>query len=189
MLNNLTFAPLRKMLLEKTWLRRIVNLGGRVFANVSDDTVILLYRSGARADCGTEVIDVLTYGESLQGAVSLGVRDFMTKATAPGYEFELRVTEDVAQVISRMTDGNPVVGDFCACFQGFVTGGNDAYLVDETTIESEGLERDRCRLAVFGDEISRYGRPTPRMHVIYLTRDSILGDWPSVQRHLEPFKA
>ena len=87
-----------------------------------------------------------------------------------------------------MTDGNPVVGDVCACFQGFVTGGNDAYLVDDATIDSDGLERDRCRVAVFGDEISRYGRPTPRTHVIYLTRDSNLNDWPCVRRHLEPFK-
>jgi hypothetical protein len=189
MLNNLTFAPLRKMLLERTWLRSIVNLGGRVFANVNNDTVILLCRSGAREDGATEVIDVPTYGSSLQGAVSLGVRDFVERATAPGYELELRVTEEVAAVISKMADGNPVVGDLCACFQGFVTGGNDAYLVDDATIESEGLESDRCRLAVFGDEISRYGRPTPRTHVIYLTRNSNLDDWPWVRRHLEPFKA
>ena len=189
MLNNLTFAPLRKMLLERTWLRSIINLGGRVFANVNNDTVILLWRSGARENGATEVIDVPTYGRSLQGAVSLGVRDFVKRAIAPGYELELRVTEKVAAVISKMTDGNPVLGDVCACFQGFVTGGNDAYLVDDATIESEGLERDRCRVAVFGDEISRYGRPTPRTHVIYLTRDSNLNDCPCVRRHLEPFKA
>ncbi|MEI6450976.1 MAG: TaqI-like C-terminal specificity domain-containing protein, partial [Actinomycetes bacterium] len=189
MLNNLTFAPLRKMLLDKTWLRSVVNLGGRVFANANNDTVILLWRAGAQVDGATEVIDVPTYGRSLQGTVSLGVRDFVARAAAPGYELELRVTDEVAVVISKMTDGNPVIGDSCACFQGFVTGGNDAYLVDDATIAGEGLERDRCRLAVFGDEIARYGLPTPRTHVIYLTRDADLGDWPHIQQHLEPFKS
>ena len=41
---------------------------------------------------------------------------------------------------------------------------------------------------MFGDEISRYGRPTPKTHVIYLTRNSNLGDWPRAQEHLAPFK-
>ena len=188
MLNNLTFAPLRRMLLERTWLRSIVNLGGRVFAHVNNDTVILLFQAGSRDDGTTEVIDVPSYGRSLRGAVSLGLRDFRTKAMAPGYEFELRVTDEVVVVIAKMTNGNPVVGDFCACFQGLVTGGNEAYLVDDAAIEREGLERDVCRPAVFGDEISRYGRPTPKTHVIYLTRNSNLGDWPRAQEHLAPFK-
>ena len=187
-LNNLTFAPLRKMLLERTWLRSIVNLGGRVFANANNDTVILLWRAGERGRGMTQVVDVQAYGTRLEGAVSLGDRDFVARTTAPGFEFELRVTDEVADILAKMATGNPTIGDCCACFQGFVTGGNEAYLVDDATIREEDLERDCCRPAVFGDEISRYGEPTPRMHVIYLTRDSDLDDWPHISQHLAPFK-
>lgn len=155
------------MLLERTRLRSIVNLGGHIFTNVNNDTVILLWRAGPHHDGATEVIDVPSHGRGLQGAVGLGVRDCVKRATAPGYELELRVTDEIAAVISKMTEGNPTVGDFCACFQGLVTGGNDAYLVDDSTIMNEGLERDCCRPAVFGDEISSL-RPARSANVRHL---------------------
>jgi hypothetical protein len=160
-----------------------------VFAGVNNDTVILVFELGTESSPMTEIADVQDYGASLAGAVGLGQMNLVERALPPGYEFELRVTEEALDVLRHMTSERLVVGDFCNCFQGFVTGGNAAFIVNEGTIDEEGLEGEVCRPAVFGGEVSRYERPKSGSCVLYLTRDSAIEDYPNVKRHLAPFEA
>ena len=189
MLNNLTFSALRKLLLERTSVTEIVNLGGRVFSGVTNDTLILLFSKGARRVTKTAIYDVCVYGSGLASAELVGRKDLVTSAAAPGFEFELRVSDEVDQLVRRMMRGGRRLGDACSCFQGFVTGGNDAYIVDKSTIESNSLEPDVCKPAVFGDCISRYEEPRCDSYVIYLTRATDLSLIPHVAHRLEPYRA
>ena len=189
MLNNLTFSALREVLLEEAWVRSIVNLGGRVFAGVNNDTMILLFSKGAKRDGETSIYDVREYGRGLASAELTGVQNLATIAISPGFEFQLRVSHDVGSLLQTMREGSVRLGDLCRCFQGFVTGGNAAYIVDYATIERESLETQCCRPTVFGDGISRYAPPRSESFVMYLTKDSDLSQLPNIARRLEPFRA
>ena len=189
MLNNRSFSALRQLLLAETHVRSITNVGGGVFARVTNDTLILTFSKQTAAGLRTAVFDVRQYGRGLTSAELLCERDLAQAASPPGYEFELRVSDEVRQLVNKMADGNPRLGDLCECFQGFVTGGNDVYIVDDATIEQESLESEMCKPAVFGEDVARYQRPEPESYVIYLTRDTSLSYCPNVERRLAPFKA
>ena len=189
MLNNLSFALLRKLLLESTRIISIMNLGGRVFHGVNNDTLILIFAHGLGKSVKTQVFDVTNYGAGLATAEFICEKQLRNTCAPPQYIFELRLTDALAQILSKMQASHVRVSDICSCFQGFVTGGNDAYIVRPETIRNERLEKTVCKPAVFGDNISRYGQPRVEDFVIYLDRYSSLSDFPQIRKHLTPFKA
>jgi len=189
MLNNLTFSALRRLLLERTSIRSIVNLGGHVFDAVNNDTLILLFSNGPDDGTETTIYDVCKYGKGLGSAALVGTRRLVDKAKAPGYEFELRMSDEIDELFGKMRQHGVRLGDVCGCFQGFVTGSNEAYIVDEAAIRRESLETGDCKPALFGDNISRYQPPRSESYVIYLTREADLSKLPNIARRLDPFKA
>ncbi|HNI11687.1 MAG TPA: N-6 DNA methylase, partial [bacterium] len=64
-LNNLSFSSLRNVLLERTSIIRITNLGGNVFKNVNNDTLILLFSKAQKKAVETEIYDVMNYGSKI----------------------------------------------------------------------------------------------------------------------------
>ncbi len=188
-LNNLSFSQLRKMLVELTSISSIVNLGGKVFQGVNNDTVILTFAKGKDPVGTTQILDVQKYGGGLATAAAIGTKDLSRAAAPPQYVFELRMSKAADSILAKMRSGGLALGEICSCFQGFVTGGNDAYIVDSKSIRDENLEKEVCKPAVFGDQVSRYGRPSPQGFVIYLTRDSNLDEFPNIKARLEPHKA
>jgi hypothetical protein len=165
-----------------------VNLGGRVFAGANNDTMILLFSKGAEGGARTSIFDVGDYGRGLGSAVPVGERELARAATPPGYQFELRVSDELDALLEKLRAGNPRLGDICSCFQGFVTGGNDAYIVDRATIDAESLEEGLCKPAIFGQDFSRYGLPHSDHYVIYLTRENSLVGLPGIAARLAPYK-
>ncbi len=188
-LNNLSFRALRKILLDTTRIKQLVNLGGRVFEGVTNDTLILLTTKDQAAPAHTTLIDVPYYGAGLEAAQSLGVKDFTQAAKPPDYVLEIRVSLAVDDILAKMNRSGLTLGDLCEGFQGFVTGGNEAYIVAESVVRKERLERKLCKPAVFGDNISRYGPPVSESSVIYLTKNSDLKKYPHVKTRLEPFRS
>ncbi|MCX6833753.1 MAG: Eco57I restriction-modification methylase domain-containing protein, partial [candidate division Zixibacteria bacterium] len=187
-LNNMSFAVLRKKLLRSSEIRRIVNLGGHVFEGVNNDTLILLFAKGVSRGSKTEIYHVEKYGAHLNSARCLGSRDLAACAEGPYFPFELKVSEEGLGVLTKLNASGLKIGNAYECFQGFVTGGNEAYIIDNAAAKAEGIERGVCKPAVFGDEISRYGVPAPKQLVIYLTRESDLNAFPNAKRRLLPFK-
>jgi adenine-specific DNA-methyltransferase len=133
------------------------------------------------------VFDVKIYGERLETAMPLGEVDLVALAKEPDFVFELRVTQEDRSLFQKLATGR-TLSDVCSCFQGFVTGGNEAYIVDAMEAAEQHLEKAILKPAVFGDEIKRYKKPTPKYRVIFLTRDSEISDFPNVKKRLEPFK-
>jgi len=189
MLNNISFRNLRKLLLDNVFIHTIVNLGGKVFEAVNNDTLILVYEKGAIPKSTTKIFDVLKYGEKLESAILTGEKDLPNSSVAPDYVFELRVSDEIDIVLKKMQNNNVRLGDLFACFQGFVTGGNEAYIVDIPTAKHKNLETTLCKSAVFGDEVARYKEPSNKTLVIYLTREMKLSQYPKIKEHIEPFKA
>jgi len=188
LLNNLTFSELRRMLLERVSIETVVNLGGGVFANANNDTMILQFSTTPCSEQPTRMID----GRGrvrLESAPVIGERILEAGARPPGFEFELGVTDDVGAVVHKMQTGGLTLGDICSLFQGFVTGGNDVYIVNRQTASAEGLEACVCRPAVFASDFGRYERPETDRYVVYLTRGDSLDRLPNVARRLLPHRA
>ena len=188
MLNNLSFRELRKLLIDSCSIDTIFNLGGKVFESVNNDTMILIFTKGIRDSVKTQIYDVQNYGGSLSSAKLLGLKELSKASSAQGYAFEIRVSEAIDAIFDKISFGNKLLGDICSVFQGFVTGGNEAYIVDLETIRKQKIEITICKPAVFGDGVSRYGIPNAESVVIYLTKDHRLRDFPNVEKRLEPFK-
>ena len=188
MLNNLTFTNLRKLILEQTTVTRVVNLGGKVFKGVNNDTLILLMTKGVEANQKTEVFDVSMYGGGLGKIQRTGVADLSGNSHPPDYSFELRVTEDADKILTKMKENTIPLGDICDYFQGLVTGSNEAYIVDSDQVSSENLERNICKPVLFGNDVHRYKLPRARYDVIYLTKNDDLDDYPRIKKRLESFK-
>lgn len=187
-LNNLTFTNLRKLLVNSTGVLQIVNLGGKVFKNVNNDTLILLFRREVPSRRETEIYDVQKYGGGLAGMKHTGSVNLIESAVPPSYSFELRVMGDASRILEKMASNSIPLGDLCDYFQGLVTGSNEAYVVTEDQISSEKLERTICKPVLFGDDIARYERPKARYDVIYLTKNDNLESYPQTRRRLEPFR-
>ena len=186
-LNNLTFTNLRRLLLNKTAILTIVNLGGKIFQGVNNDTLILVYRNQSTEGTKTALWDVSKYGAGLRKAELIATRA-LTRAPPPDYPFELRMADADLIIEEKMRAGGLSLGDLCGCFQGFVTGSNEAYVVTSEEIERQNLERTLCQPAVFGNEISRYGEPKQTSWVIYLSKGTDIHQFPNVFRRLLPYK-
>lgn len=188
MLNNLTFTKLRKLILEQTNVTRIVNLGGKVFKGVNNDTLILLMKKETQSKQKTQVYDVPKYGGGLTKIQAIGKVDLKANSQPPAYSFELRVTDEADKILTKMKKSSIPLGDICDYFQGLVTGGNEAYIVTSEQISSENLERKACKPVLFGDDVARYKPPKARYQVIYLTKGDDLEEFPKIKKRLEPFK-
>jgi type I restriction-modification system DNA methylase subunit len=188
MLNNLSFSALRKILINNSWIYKISNLGGNVFDGVNNDTLILLFSKGKSNGNRTEIYDVQKYGDKIDSAIHTATVDLVKTSIAPEYPIEIRVSDEINYLLSKMNLCGTSLDKICSCFQGFVTGSNEAYIIDDKKIRSEKLERIICKPAVFGDEVSRYGISTWKNYVIYLTRESNLDQYPKIKARIWPFK-
>jgi hypothetical protein len=186
-LNNISFRKLRKFLIDKVSIMEILNLGGNVFDGVNNDTMILFFENKNIKGKKTKIFEVPGYGQKLEKAFYTGEKDLALFSPPPDFAFELRVTTEINSLINKLNTGR-CLEDICSCFQGFVTGGNEAYIVNSNSIENENLEKSICLPAVFGDEIGRYSKPNPKSCVIYLTRENMLNEYPNIKKHIDPYK-
>lgn len=151
-LNNMSFRETRKLLIGKTAIETIVNLGGRVFKGVNNDTLILIFLREDKGSCLTEIYDVVDYGAGLSSAQMTGKKNLSVSSLEPNFVFSLRILGEAEIICSRIESSTGRLGDICTIYQGFVTGSNEAYIVGEESIRDEGLEIDLCKPAIFGNE-------------------------------------
>ena len=85
------------------------------------------------------------YGGGLLSAVSIGTKDLMASAMEPDYVFALRMSDAIDGILAKMKVDGLRLAEICSVFQGFVTGGNEAYIVDQEDIQRERLEKDICK--------------------------------------------
>jgi type I restriction-modification system DNA methylase subunit len=188
MLNNQSFKELRKLLISEVAIRKIVNLGGKVFEGVNNDTLILIFENNKIENFKTPIFDVLDYGKGLNTAILTDEKDLTLASSIPGYIFELRMSNDADRVIKKIQTGR-TLGEYCSCFQGFVTGNNNAYIFTKEQIHKEKIEKSLLKPAIFGDEIGRYTKPNSRTMVAYITNDMELEDFPYFKSYIEQFRS
>jgi len=130
-LNNQTFKKLRKLLLESTSIEAIVNLGGKIFLKVNNDTLIFVFFKGCIEGKKTDLYDVANYGSGLSAAHKIGEIDFVMTAKSPNHEFQIRLSSIDSATLDKVEKISIPLREICKCFQGFVTGSNEAYIIEK----------------------------------------------------------
>ena len=188
LLNNLTFRNLRKMILDLTNPILIVNLGGKVFQKVNNDTLIIMLRKGKSWNDLTTIFDVNEYGSKLDSARKVATVDLNSLCKPPEYEFAIHTYNKKDSFIIEKSSHMVHIGDVCDYFQGFVTGDNHAYRISPEELIEQQLESEICKPSVSGNEISRYGKTDPKSLVIYLTKKHDLSKFPNIEKRLDHYK-
>jgi type I restriction-modification system DNA methylase subunit len=186
MLSNQSFKNLRFFLLRNTAILSIVNLGGNVFENANNDTIIINLSKGMNTKNLTKIVST-TVDEKLD-VDDFSFIDLNSNCFHPEYAFEILISKTDSKLFDKILEESIPLESICRVMQGFVTGGNNAYYVNRETIHKEGLEISLCKPAVSGNNISRYGVPEIKNHVIYITRDDDLDKYPNVKKHLLPYQ-
>jgi|WetSurMetagenome_2_1015567.scaffolds.fasta_scaffold08893_3 type I restriction-modification system DNA methylase subunit len=187
-LNNLSFKDLRKLLILETSINMIVNLGGKIFQGVNNDTLILIFDNQKIKDKKTKIFDVVDYGKGINTAILVDEKNLALTSVFPSFVFELRVSKDAGLIINKIQTGRQL-SDYYSSFQGFVTGGNDAYIFTDKQIANKKIETELLKPAIFGGEIGRYAKPKPQTHIAYITKTMNLENYPKFKAHIEKYKS
>lgn len=179
---NMSYQPLRDIILNNKWLREVCYTGGKVFnAPTVDTTILVLHKVGVDEIVLKNAVDFsnhtihsvkANYFKSFQNIISIGEGD------ADGIYKKLF---------------NPsflLLGDHFNMFQGIVTGLNPAYIFENLTDAlTKGI--DECLLHTFvqGKDIAKFAIKSKEKRILYLCNDIDIEDYRSTKEWIKPFKS
>ena len=161
LLSNDSFVKLRKLILNDTFLKIVVDIGPGVFQTTKNETMIFVARNGIhpKADQTTRVIltDSKTFPEF--------IKEFCVhQSTWIGNHNEtwlVKMSLDEFVVVNKLERASQQLGKLCTINQGLRTGDNDKYL-------SEARKSDQWKPAVGGKHIGRYQPVGFGLYVFYV---------------------
>lgn len=180
-LTNLSYAKARDMLLENNWLETVCYTGGKVFADATVDTTILVVRKNnnetIRLQDATHFHDIQThdvksgYFAKYNNVISIGSRDSGT-------------------ITDKMFSEKFVkLGKHVTIFQGIVTGNNTAFtFASENEALAHGIERELLHPLCFGRDISKWHIDRNNNCILYLDKNIDIKQYPGSERWLMDFK-
>ena len=162
LLSNDSFEKLRRLLLEATFLERVVDIGPGVFEGAKNETMIFVVRNGRDpALANTEATRViLTTSKTFPQAsreFTVAQQDWQSNHSAA---WIVKVSGSESKVIARLESSSQKLGDLCTINQGLRTGDNDKYL-------SETVQSGKWKPAVGGKHIGRYEPLLRELYVYY----------------------
>ena len=165
---------MREYLMQHTDPIRLMNLGGKIFADATVDTNILLVRNQGRASAKPIPADDLAGGASK----NISECKFDEQIVASADEPWLILSTMEWSIKSKMEDVGTPLSDWCSIeiFKGIVTSCDEAFVLNKDKYNnlSEGLRREISEIAkpiLRGKDIDRkYLPPSPEQFVLYLYR-------------------
>ena len=180
---NLSYKPLRDLVLDNHWLREVCYTGGDVFKEPTVDTTILHCVKSGNAE-----IRLLQAQDFANPVISTVQADYFA-AFQNLISVESGEKASIFAKILSNPDFRTIAEDFNV-FQGIVTGNNPAFIF-ETAAEAaaNGIERKLLHPLCHGRDIERYAVRSRERRILYLSSDFSLKDYPNAQQWLKPFKA
>lgn len=181
--SNLSYKPLRALMLDNHWLCEVCYTGGDVFKEPTVDTTILFCKKP----------------DSPQIRL-LFARDFAhpSGTVVPAGHFaafqniisvERGETASIFAKLLANAAFRAVADDFTV-FQGIVTGNNPAFIFDtEEAALGAGIEPALLHPLCHGRDIARYQVRSRERRILYLSKVFDLRKYPGAARWLKPFKA
>lgn len=168
LLSNDSFEKLRNLILDKTFLEQVIDIGPGVFQTAKNETMIFIARKdhAIGADKKTHVISTTSK------MFPMPTKEFFIDSSIwqanKGTAWIVKMSESESQVISKLEQSLLKFGDICTINQGLRTGNNEKYL-------SENAESDIWKPAVGGKHVGRY---TPLLRELYVYYDPTVLDAP-----------
>ena len=122
-LDTQSFSRLRRLIVERTRIKSIINLGKDIFAGANVDTMLLLLQKTKRGNAKVEVIDASEY-KLASDRLTQPKRSFHIPqsvwANDPQSRFDIHASPEERKVFLKMRESGIVMDDFTDCSQGLI---------------------------------------------------------------------
>ena len=188
-LSQIEFEKTRKLILENFKLYLIVNLGDEVFDDVATPTCLVGYQKTINNNLSgyydLSGIDRLALPTSL--GVSVNVVDTSSFLTNDSFSFVYKPNKSILDRCYKYPKLEEVAEDVAT---GVSPGLGEAFVIDVNEVISKDLERNLIKNLIIGGEINRYIlKPELQKRLIYCTLNTILSDFPNIEKHLSLYKS
>lgn len=180
-LNNLSYQPLRDLLLNNHWVSEICYVGGSVFHSATVDTSVLIFDKKQNPEI------------TLSNAV-----DFYQPKTykVPNDYFKqfrniINIGEENSNIIIDKLFLNDFVSvdDCFTVFQGIVTGNNDAFIFEnEDDAIQKGIETELLHSLCYGRDIGKWEVKSSERKILYLDKNVDITNYNGANNWLIPKK-
>ena len=179
---NLSYKPLRDLMLDSHWLREVCYTGGDVFREPTVDTTILHCKKPESPSI--RLIRAQDFAHPVATEVPAGYfKPFQNLISVESGE----KSSIFAKLLSN-AKFRPIAADFNV-FQGIVTGNNEAFIFETATeAAARGIEKRLLHPLCHGRDIERYAVRSRARRMMYLSGDFDLRSFPNAERWLKPFK-
>ena len=162
-LTQSSYTKLRKLILENTWIQKLVRLPDNVFTNVKAETAIVILEKN-----GTGRTSILLYNRA--GAISeiskqtcASEKMFSQKnwLNSPGFIFNIFITENIEQLLRKIESASLPLQQFCDFSLGLTPydkyKGHTQQQIKNRVFHSDYKKDETFKPLLSGADVSRYG--------------------------------
>ena len=161
-LTQSSYTKLRKLILENTWIQKLVRLPDNVFTNVKAETAIVILEKN-----GTGRTSILLYNRA--GAISeiskqtcASEKMFSQKnwLNSPGFIFNIFITENIEQLLRKIESASLPLQQFCDFSLGLTPydkyKGHTQQQIKSRVFHSDYKKDETFKPLLSGADVSRY---------------------------------
>jgi hypothetical protein len=161
-LTQSSYTKLRKLILENTWIQKLVRLPDNVFTNVKAETAIVILEKN-----GTGRTSILLYNRA--GAISeiskqtcASEKMFPQKSwlNSPGFIFNIFITENIEQLLRKIESASLPLQQFCDFSLGLTPydkyKGHTQQQIKSRVFHSDYKKDETFKPLLSGADVSRY---------------------------------
>ncbi len=149
LLSNDSFEKLRRLLLSRTTLYRIVDIGPGVFEGAKNETMVFVAERQDATLIGQKCEVVLTTADSFPNPQHRYLVSQHTWLRTPKARWQVRVSPEAAAILEKLKQAKYRLGDLCEINQGLRTGDNRKFL-------AASRKSRKWKPAAGGKDVSRY---------------------------------
>lgn len=197
-LESLSGEKLRKILKKNSLIYKIVDFYGiRPFKNVGIDPIIIfLVKTHNDSNCIKVIKPYYVKGDNKKdfyNALFLGgnknINEFYIKQSSLNDSGWVLINEAERNITKKIEQSSSyTLNDICNSFQGIITGCDKAFIIDEKTIENEGIEREFIRKWIKSKVIRKNYLEAESKYIIYTDGIKNIALYPNILKHLSDYK-
>jgi hypothetical protein len=183
-LRNSAFELLRKSILENNHIEILNYVGGHVFKNANNDTIILIIEKGRQDDKKSTFIEsVTTKSNIIENKIV--VVDQLSFLRNNESIIDISSVED-KKIFNKIEGQKLKISQRFQVLQGIVSGLNEAYIYNKN--QTPKVEKKLLKTFAFGSDFEKYFIRDPQFQIIYLNKNIELTNYPKAENILLPFK-
>jgi hypothetical protein len=189
LLSQIEFEKTRELIIDKYSLFIIQNLGDDVFDGVATPTCIIGFFK-------TKKVNLSIYNDltgiprnTLANELEISNEYFDTTSFSSNDSFSF-IYKPYKSILEKCYK-HPILKDIAEdVATGVSPGLGEAFVIDKKNVDTQELEYYLIKNLITGGEINRFLlKPEQNKNLIYCTSNTILQDYPNVEKHLINFKS